>query len=309
MSLDIAASVARRLILLAQRTKLEGSGGFSSAGFAGRGDHRPFPQADFERETFGDLFKLFPDFPLRDAMTGRAMLDLGCGYGGKTVEYRRQCGAARVCGIEPHASMIERARQYAATRSVDHVEFEVCGARDIPYADSTFDLVVTHDVLEHVEDPRVTVGETFRVLRPQGLSVNVFPLYLGALSHHLDYIVNVPGIHWLFSPRTLVRAVNDVLATDARFGTARQPEPRRSFDGAREVLPGLNGLSGIHLLTLFEAFETVSIRRIGLGLRGLGFLANSRLPLGFRDMITGTVVCVLRKPGPGDKMRGRGERS
>ena len=296
MPLDIAASLARRLILLAQRTKLEGSGGFSTAGFAARGDRRPFPQADFERETFGDLFKLFPDFPLREAMTGRAVLDLGCGYGGKTVEFRLQCSASRVCGVEPHGSMIERAREYAATRSVDHVEFEVCGARSIPYADGTFDLVVTHDVLEHVDDPRVTVSEIFRVLGPRGLSVNVFPLYLGALSHHLDYVVNVPGIHWLFSPHTLVHAVNDVLATNPRFGTALQPEPRRSFDGKRDVLPGLNGLSGIHLPTLFGAFETVSMRRIGLGLRGLGFLANSRLPVGLRDMITGTVVCIYRKP-------------
>ena len=296
MPLDIAVSLARRLILLAQRTKLEGSGGFSTAGFAARGDHRPFPQADFERDTFGDLFKLFPGFPLCEAMSGRTVLDLGCGYGGKTVEFRLQCGASRVCGIEPHRSMIERAREYAATRPVDRVEFEVCGPRSIPYADSTFDLVLTHDVLEHVDDPRVTVSEIFRVLRPQGLSVNVFPLYLGALSHHLDYIVNVPGIHWLFSPHALVRAVNDVLANNPRFGTALQPEPRRSFDGTRDVLPGLNGLSGVHLATLFSAFETVSMRRIGLGLRGLGFLANSRLPVGFRDMITGTVVCIYRKP-------------
>jgi SAM-dependent methyltransferase len=296
MPLDIAASLARRLILLAQRTTLEGSGGFSTAGFAARGDHRPFPQADFERDTFADLFKLFPDFPLREAISGRTVLDLGCGYGGKTVEFRLQCGASRVCGVEPHQSMIARAREYAATRPVDRVEFDVCGARSIPYADGTFDLVLTHDVLEHVDDPRVTVAEIFRVLRPQGLSVNVFPLYLGALSHHLDYVVNLPGIHWLFSPHTLVRAVNDVLASNPRFGTARQPEPRRSFDGKRDVLPGLNGLSGVHLATLFNEFEPVSMRRIGLGLRGLGFLANSRLPVSFRDMITGTVVCIYRKP-------------
>jgi hypothetical protein len=62
------------------------------------------------------------------------------------------------------------------------------------------------------------------------------------------------------------------------------------------VLPSLNGLSGVHLDTVFDGFQTVSLRRIGLGLRGLGFLANSRLPMTLRDMVTGTVVCVLRKP-------------
>jgi len=296
MSLGLAASLARRLILLTQQTRARGCGGFSTEGFAARGEHSRFPQADFEREHFDDFFNLFPDFPLRETIAGRVLLDLGSGYGGKTVEYVARCGAARVCGVEPFRSMVDRSREYAAARGAAHVEFAVCGARDIPYPDTTFDLVITHDVLEHVEDPRVTVAEIRRVLKPGGLSLNVFPLYLGALSHHLDYIVNVPGIHWLFSPRTLVRAVNSVLQEDPSFGTARQPEPGRSFDGVREVLPGLNGLSGVHLKTLFQGFEQVGMRRIGLGLRGLGFLANSRLPMTLRDMVTGTVVCIVRRP-------------
>ena len=167
----------------------------------------------------------------------------------------------------------------------------------MPYLDATFDIALTHDVLEHVDDPRVTAAAIRRVLKPGGLSFNVFPLYLGAMSHHLDYIVNVPGIHWLFSPHTLVRAINQVLKDNPHFGTAAQPpDPRRSFDGRREVLPSLNGLSGVHLNTVFDGFQTVSLRRIGLGLRGLGFVANSRLPMRLRDMVTGTVVCVLRKP-------------
>jgi SAM-dependent methyltransferase len=166
----------------------------------------------------------------------------------------------------------------------------------VPYPDATFDIALTHDVLEHVDDPRVTAAEIRRVLKPGGLSFNVFPLYLGAMSHHLDCIGNVPGIHWMFSPHTLVRAVNQVLKDNPQFGPAAQPDPRRSFDGRREVLQSLNGLSGVHLDTVFDGFQTVSLRRIGLGLRGLGFLANSRLPMTLRDMVTGTVVCVLRKP-------------
>ena len=296
MSLGITAALARRLILSSQRTRSRGRGGFSAEGFAARGEHREFPQADFERAHFDEFFRLFPEYPLRDSIRGRVVLDLGSGYGGKTVEYAAQCGAARACGVEPYLSMVERSRQYAATRQAANVEFAVCGPSDVPYPDATFDIALTHDVLEHVDDPRVTVAEIRRVLKPGGLSFNVFPLYLGALSHHLDYIVNVPGIHWLFSPHTLVRAVNEVLKDNPQFGTAAQPEPRRSFDGRRDVLPSLNGLSGVHLDTVFDGFETVGLRRIGLGLRGLGFVANSRLPMTLRDMVTGTVVCVLRKP-------------
>ena len=39
----------------------------------------------------------------------------------------------------------------------------------MPYADATFDIVWSSDVLEHVRDPDGTVDECFRVLRPGGL--------------------------------------------------------------------------------------------------------------------------------------------
>ena len=290
------AALARAVIQAAQRTPWRGAGGYSAQAFAARGDARPFPQADAERDTFDDFFRLFPTFDIAGMMRGKDVLDLGSGYGGKTVDYRRRCGAARVCGVEPHANMIEKSRRYAAAQGVDGVEFTLCGPRDIPYPSDSFDVVLTHDVLEHVDDPRVTVAEIHRVLRPGGWSFHIFPLYWGAFSHHLDYIVNIPGIHWMFSPRTLVTAANDVLRTHPGFGTSQQPMPRRSFDGRRDVLPGLNGLSGAHLRTLFSQFDVVNIRRVGLGLRGLGFVANSGLPVLVRDLVTATVVCVIRKP-------------
>jgi ubiquinone/menaquinone biosynthesis C-methylase UbiE len=295
-TLGPVGSVLRGIIVQSQKTKLRGSGGYSTESFAAKGDNRPFPQADFERDHFDDFFKLFPDFPLRAAMRDKNVLDFGSGYGGKTVEYKIRCGARRVCGVEPFEGMIEHSRKYAEALGVDGVEFEVCGQKEIPYPDGSFHLVLSHDVLEHVQDPPSSIAEIRRVLRPGGLSVNVFPVYFGAMSHHLDYVASVPGLHWVFSPRTLVRVVNDVLETNPQFGTAVQPEPRRSFDSSREVLPGLNGLSGVHLESLFASFEKVSLRHIALGPRGMGLIANSRLPVQLRDLVTATVACVLRKP-------------
>jgi hypothetical protein len=111
------------------------------------------------------------------------------------------------------------------------------------------------------------------------------------------------GIHWLFSPRTLVRAINSILADNPRFGTALQPAPGRSFDGAREVLPLLNGLSSWHLPSLFARFEVVQVQRhllevlpppAMLAMRGLA--AVPFLPLLLRDAMTLTMSAVYRKP-------------
>jgi SAM-dependent methyltransferase len=301
--LGLRAAVARWLMLRAQETASGGVGGYSVQAFAGREDPRPFPQAESEAEDFERFFSWITGFPAREALEDREVLDFGSGYGGRTVQYRRQCRARRVCGVEPHENMVKLSREYASYRGIDGVEFTVCGHRGIPYPDESFDVVISYDVLEHVEHPPSSVAEIWRVLRPGGLSLNVFPVYFGARSHHLDYIVRMQGIHWLFSPRTLVSAVNSILATDPRFGTALQPAPGRSFDGARDVLPYLNGLSSWHLPVLFDRFETVQVQRHPLQspsprvMRATRALAaNPVLPLTVRDAMTLTMSAIYRKP-------------
>ena len=100
-----------------------------------------------------------------------------------------------------------------------------------------------------------------------------------------------------------MKAVNYILARNPQFGTAVQPEPGRSFDGTREVLPGLNGLSGEHFEAIFEGFEMRSLQRhpVPLPLPVVGFritkaIAHSRLPVQVRDAVTYSVACILRKP-------------
>lgn len=292
---SLAAGLARWIIQRSDGTRFAGGGGFSTESFAARGDARPFPQAESERDGFDELFRFFPALDLRAQIAGRDVLDLGSGYGGKTVEYKRTCGARSVSGTEPHPRMIDLSRQYAASEHVD-VEFTVCTQDELPYATESFDVVISHDVLEHVADPRITIREIHRVLRRGGLSVNLFPVYFGAKSHHLDYVSVMPALHWFFSPHVLVQAVNDVLAENpSKYGTAPQPQPRLSFDGARYVLPGLNGLSGSHFATLFKDFEIVGLRRIAMGPRGMGLVVNSALPAMLRDLATATVACALRK--------------
>jgi SAM-dependent methyltransferase len=297
--LGLPGAIARWIILRAQKTPLKGAGGYSGEAFAQRGDTRPFPQADSEAAQFEEFFKLFPDFPVKDTLKDKEVLDFGSGYGGRTVEYKL-LGAKRVCGVEPFENPILLSQKYAETRGVHGVEFKVCGHKEIPYPDESFDIVISFDVLEHVQDPRASVAEIRRVLRPGGMSFNVFPVYLGALSHHLNYIVNLPGLHWIFSARTLVQAVNSILVESPRYGTAPQPEPRLAFDGSQEVLPSLNGLSGRHLDQLFEGFETISLQRHVLFARKLGWItktiARSGLPFAVRDAVTASVSCILRKP-------------
>jgi SAM-dependent methyltransferase len=77
------------------------------------------------------------------------------------------------------------------------------------YPDSTFDLAVALEVIEHVTDPRRDLSEICRVLRPGGLALLTTPNYNG-LSRHilgLRWRVIAPEHLSYFTPRTLRRAL------------------------------------------------------------------------------------------------------
>jgi ubiquinone/menaquinone biosynthesis C-methylase UbiE len=301
---DWRASLARRLILASQGMRFRGQGGYSSGAFASRGDQRPFPQAERESSAFRDFFSLFPSTDVEAALEGRDVLDFGSGYGGRTVDYARICRARTVIGVEPFEVPVKLSRDYAASLGIRNVDFRLCTQTTIPLPDASIDVVVSYDVLEHVASPPHAVREIHRVLRPGGKAFLVFPVYFGAASHHLDYVSGLPGLHWLFSARTLVRAVNSILTEEPRFGTNQQPAPQLSFDGRREVLPLLNGLSGWHLPELFAAFHVDTIRRHALLRRRpiarsiTAFLTGPPAPLILRDALTSSIACVLVKHAP-----------
>lgn len=297
--MDAGAWTAKQLIRASQYTYFRGRGGYS--GESAIGTASPFTQAAREAERVGEFFRFFPDLPID--FNGRDVLDFGSGYGGRTVEYAANYGAKFVYGVEPFGSVIERSREYARHRDIGNIEFRQCGHFDIPLPDSSIDIVLSYDVLEHVRDPRRSMREIYRVLRPGGSALLVFPVYWGAFSHHLDYICLLPGLHWVFSAESLVRAVNSILTPDGRtFATSPQPEPELSFDGARRILPGLNGLHGGHIGELLQDFETVRMHRHSWLRRRqpqswvMAALSRSGLPLRMVDALTSSVSVVLRRP-------------
>ena len=91
------------------------------------------------------------------------VLDIGCGHG-LIHSYLRDAGC-RLTGIDVAENAIETAR-----RRNPHVHYDVYDGSRLPYADETFDVLVTLGVMHHVAvDQRDTfVSEARRVLRPGG---------------------------------------------------------------------------------------------------------------------------------------------
>jgi SAM-dependent methyltransferase len=247
----ISQQLARMLIRSSQRTPFRGTGSYSELSPKGTSG---FPQAETELAHTGEFFGFFRNPP---NLVSKSVLDFGCGYGGRTVGYATAYGASRVVGVEPFAHVIEKCRAFAESRGVKNCDFIVNSQQAIPLPDSSIDVVVSYDVFEHVTDPAAMLSELRRILVPGGRAYIVFTPFYGAFSHHLNYITQLPGLHWVFDPRTLVGAVNSELRNGGRerFGTVPQPEPQMAFGGGRRSLPWINGVTGEEFTELCRDFE------------------------------------------------------
>jgi SAM-dependent methyltransferase len=93
------------------------------------------------------------------------LLDAGCGTGGM-LRWALDSGRfAEVAGADLGSDAIELAR-----RRVPEADLRVAPLRELPFADGSFDLIVSHDVLQHIHERELdeSLRELHRVLAPEG---------------------------------------------------------------------------------------------------------------------------------------------
>jgi 2-polyprenyl-3-methyl-5-hydroxy-6-metoxy-1,4-benzoquinol methylase len=92
--------------------------------------------------------------------------DIGCGAG--TFSLACAESGCDVLGVDINEALIEIARE-RTPRSCDHVEFNVASAQSLPWPDTSVDIVVLPELLEHVPDWKSCLQEALRVLRHGGI--------------------------------------------------------------------------------------------------------------------------------------------
>jgi SAM-dependent methyltransferase len=114
---------------------------------------------------------------------GPEVLNVGAGPFFELAELDATNRRITICDIDPRAVELARELHGAKLAGSDVLE----PGAPMPYADGRFDLVVSMDVIEHLEEPRLLpwLGELLRVTRPGGHVFLTTPNYA---SHALDLL-------------------------------------------------------------------------------------------------------------------------
>lgn len=199
-------------------------------------------------------------------LEGATILDVGCGLG----LYVRQFRA-----FSPHVWGVDIDPDKVAEASKALPNISQAPAEALPFPDGTFDVVLSHEVLEHVDDDRRAVAEACRVLKPGGRLVVFAPNRWYPFETHGAYwggryhFGNIPLVNYLPTP---LRAR---FCPHVRAYTGR--DLRRLFDGVTgrivvhtQIYPGYDKIASRNrvLATVFRgvtyALENTPLRRLGL---------------------------------------------
>lgn len=215
-------------------------------------------------------------------LKGKKILDIGCGIGTYLSAFKRF--TTDLYGVEidekraKEATLRLRLSTGSGRRSGQGKvapKIFVAPAEKLPFDDASFDVVFSHEVLEHVEDDRKAVEEAVRVLKPGGHLVIFVPNRLFPFETHGFYLRegylfgNIPLINYL--PNRL----RNEFAPHVRAYTAG--DIKRLFEGLpvrlwriTQIYPGFDKISakipfiGNLLRQIFYFLEKTPLRIFGL---------------------------------------------
>jgi ubiquinone/menaquinone biosynthesis C-methylase UbiE len=106
---------------------------------------------------------------------------------------------ASVVGVDIDEGCIDRARAALERSGAANCRFELAAGGRLPFADDSFDAVLSTDTFEHVMDLEGAFREIARVLKPGGAFLSRFgPLFRSPHGYHLYWACQVPYAHLLF---------------------------------------------------------------------------------------------------------------
>lgn len=108
-------------------------------------------------------------FVLDQVGHGESVLDVGCGAGVDTIIAAIMVGPqGKVIGIDFVSEMVRRAKQNLQMTELRNVSFEQGSGESLPFADESFNCIISNGAYNLIPDKAKALRESYRVLKHSG---------------------------------------------------------------------------------------------------------------------------------------------
>lgn len=124
---------------------------------------------DFHPEQLTAFCGVGNPFSIQEIQQGSVILDIGCGAGFDLIVASRLTGPeGKVYGVDLTEEMIDRAGKNIAETGIGNIELTQIDSEALPFADNTFDVVISNGVINLSPRKLELFQEIHRVLKPAG---------------------------------------------------------------------------------------------------------------------------------------------
>lgn len=218
-------------------------------------------------------------------VAGRRVLDAGCGAGGTALSLAEE--ARFVAGLDLEARFAGTGTRLKEEKKIGAVGFVKGDGVRLPFRDESFDLVLSHEVLEHVYEGPGYLADLGRVLRPGGVLYLSTAPYLSLTGAHLPRLRLPLPVHLLLGRRATVRLFH-ALARSFPFVFRERREESSFIKAAQDGKPPADSLlQRIRVRPLREWIARAGFRVRREELRVTGFFERA-LPGPLRRLLART---------------------
>jgi SAM-dependent methyltransferase len=262
-----------------------------------------YDYAVFEYERSPKILKTLEGCGVRVA--GQRVLDAGCGAGGTALSFAEE--AAFVAGLDIEARFRGTGTRLQLEKAIPAAGFVKGDGVRLPFKSGSFDLVLSHEVIEHIYEGPGYLRDLARVLRPGGVLYLSTAPYLSLTGAHLPRLRLPLPVHLGLGRRATLKLFH-TLARRAPFVFKERREESSFLKAAQDGKPVSDSLlQRIRVEPLRRWIDAAGFKVRHEELRVTGFF-QSALPAPVRrrlartpyaqDVIVGHIEYVLDRAAP-----------
>jgi len=162
---------------------------------------------NYQSWEYDEIKRIYHEFGQEFDLENKLILDVGCGLGGKLLFYEEK-NAKSVIGFDLRFLSVKSALSLTKKNNSQTIKLLNSNSASMPFPSDTFDVIVSINVFEHVDNLRETLIECKRVIKKDGLIFLHFPPFYSPWGAHLEGWINFPWPHIFFEDAQLLEAAD-----------------------------------------------------------------------------------------------------